>query len=96
MIGDEIVRPCDRHSNETVTIRKHVSKYENMQKWMIKFLRKFEDRGIKIDLVNSILILKSINLQFIALILYGVGVRPQLIYREVCGNTYTYFHIGLL
>ena len=27
--GDEIVRPCDRHINETVTLRKHVTKYIN-------------------------------------------------------------------
>ena len=29
--GDEIVLPCDRHSNETVTLKKHVSKYKNMR-----------------------------------------------------------------
>ena len=34
--GEEIVRPCDRHSNETVT-RKHVTKYKHMQKWMSNF-----------------------------------------------------------
>ena len=32
VMGDEIVRPCDRHSNEIVTIRKHVTKYKHMQK----------------------------------------------------------------
>ena len=63
MKGDEIVRPCDRHSNETVTLRKHVMKYKNMRKLMLEFLRKFEDRGIKIARVNLILINKSINLQ---------------------------------
>ena len=41
---------------------------------MIEFLRKFENRGIKISLINSILITKSINLQLFTLILYGVGV----------------------
>ena len=30
--GDDIVQPCDRHSNETVTLRKHVTKYKHMQK----------------------------------------------------------------
>ena len=45
---------------------------------MIEFLRKFENRGIKIARVNSILITKSINLQFLTLILYGVGVRCDL------------------
>ena len=46
-----------------------------MQKWIVKFLRKFENRGIKIARLNSILINKSINLQLFAFILYGVGVR---------------------
>ena len=41
---------------------------------MIEFLRKFEDRGIKIALVNSFLFYKSINLLFFTLILYGDGV----------------------
>ena len=41
---------------------------------MIEFLRKFENRGIKINRVNSILITKSINLLFFTLILYGVAV----------------------
>ena len=45
--GDEIVRHCDRHSNETVTLRKHDTKYKNPKKWMIEFLRKCESRGIK-------------------------------------------------
>ena len=45
---------------------------------MIKFLRKFENRSIKIARVNSVLIIKSINLQFFTLILYGFGVRCDL------------------
>ena len=40
---------------------------------MIKFLMKFENRGIKIVLVNSMLIPKSINLQFFTFILFDVG-----------------------
>ena len=48
LMGDEIVRPCDRHSNDTVTLRKHVTKYKNMWKWIVQFLSKFENRGIKI------------------------------------------------
>ena len=51
-MGDEIVRPCDRHSNETVTFRKHVTKNKNTRKWMIEFLRKFDNRGIIIVRVN--------------------------------------------
>ena len=42
---------------------------------MIEFLRKFENRGIKISQVNSILLSKYINLQLFPLILHGVGVR---------------------
>ena len=65
--GDEIVRHCDPRSNETVTHRKHVTKYKNMRKWMVDFLGKFETRVIKIAVVNSILISKSINLQLFSL-----------------------------
>ena len=73
MKGDEIARPCDRHSIETVTFRKHVIKYKNRQKWMVEFLRKFEKHGIKIARVNSILITKYIYLQLFTLIFNGVG-----------------------
>ena len=62
MKGDEIVRPFDRNSNETATVRKHVTKYKRMRKLMLVFLEKIENRGIKIDRVNSILITKFINL----------------------------------
>ena len=51
---DEIVRPCDRHSNETVTFRKHVTKYKNMRKWMVECRRKFESHGIYIARVNKL------------------------------------------
>ena len=43
-----------------------------MQKLIVEFLRKFENRGIEIARVNSILIKKSINLQLFTLILYRV------------------------
>ena len=39
---------------------------------MIEFLRKFENRGIKIAWVDSIFITKFLNLQLFTLILYGV------------------------
>ena len=61
------------HTATKLTFRKHVSKSQNMQKFMVKFLRKFENHGIKIAEVNSILINKSINLHLFTLILYGVG-----------------------
>ena len=54
MKGDKISQPCDRHINKTVSIRKHAKKYEHMQKWMVKFLQKFENRGIKIARAISI------------------------------------------
>ena len=59
---DEIVQQCDQHSNETATLRKNVTKYKHMQKWMVEFLIKFENRVIKITRANSIRITKSINL----------------------------------
>ena len=69
--GDEIVPPCDQHINETVTLRRHITKHKSIQKWIVKFLRKFENRGINISQVNSILITKSINLQLFTLIFAG-------------------------
>ena len=72
MNGDEIVRPFDRHSNETATVRKHVTKYKHMRKFMLVFLGKFENHGIKIARVNSIRITKSLNLLKFCLVL---GVR---------------------
>ena len=48
MKGGEIVRPFDRHSNKTATVRKHVTKYKHAQKLMLVFLGKFENGGIKI------------------------------------------------
>ena len=80
MKGDEIVRPYDRHSNGTVTLRKHVTKYKNMRKWILEFLRKFENRGIKIVQVNSILIIKSINLVLVLFVL------------EVCCDVDMFYH----
>ena len=73
--GDEIVRPCDRHSNETAIFRKHVTKYKNIQKWMVEFLGKFENRGVKIARITFILINKSINILLFTFIFYCVGVR---------------------
>ena len=59
---DEIVRACDRHRDETVTLTKYVTKYKYMRKWMAEFLRKSQTRVIKIARVNSIRMTKSINL----------------------------------
>ena len=46
--GDEIVRACDRHCDETVTLTKHVTKYKYMRKWMVEFLSKSQSRVTKI------------------------------------------------
>ena len=52
---------------------------------MNEFLRKSENPAIKIARVYSILIIKSINLQFFTLILYGVGVRcDRMRFPELC------------
>ena len=69
------IRGFDAVPVDTVTLRKYVSRYKNMRKFMIEFLRKFENRSIKIVRVNSILITKPINLQLFTLVLYGLGVR---------------------
>ena len=50
------------------------TKCKNTRKWMIEFLRKFENPGITIARVNSILVTKSNNIQFFAQNPYGVGV----------------------
>ena len=68
MKGEEIIRPCYRQSNETVTLRKHVTKYKNLRKWMVEFRRQYENRVIKIARVNSIRITKSIDLHLFTLI----------------------------
>ena len=60
--GDEIVRACDRHRNETVTLTKHVTKYKYIRKWMVEFINKSQSRVIKITRINSIHMTKSINL----------------------------------
>ena len=45
--GSRIVRPCDRPHNKTVTLGKPVTKYKHIRQFMVEFLRKFMNRGIK-------------------------------------------------
>ena len=52
MEGDEIVRLCDRISNETVTFNKYVTKYIHMRQFMVEFFRKFENHAVKIARVT--------------------------------------------
>ena len=54
MKRDEILRNCDRHSVEPVTLSKYVAEHEQMGKLMVEFFSKFHGRGMKIDRVNSI------------------------------------------
>ena len=57
---DEILWNCGRHSVEPVTLSKYVAEYKQMWKWMVKFLSKFQGRGIKINIVYSIHVDKSL------------------------------------
>ena len=59
----EIIRAWDRHSNETLTLRKHTTKY--------KYLRKYEARGDKIVELTQF-ITKSINLRSFCSVLESV------------------------
>ena len=49
---------------------KHVTKHKDMQKWMLEFPSQFENRGIKISRVDSI-ISPNLSIYFT----YCVGVR---------------------
>ena len=62
MKRDKIIWACDRYSNETVTLRKHVTKYEHMRKLILEFHSKSKSRGKEIARVYLIRITKSINL----------------------------------
>ena len=64
----------DRRTNETVTLRKHVAKYKHIQKWMVKFLRKFGSHGIKIAQVTR----SHHQIYQFILILYGWGSVEML------------------
>ena len=79
MKGDEIVRPFDRHSNETATLRKHVTKYSNMRKLMLVFLGKFKNDGIKISGVNSIRISPNLSIYFNGVVMMSrkKNLNPQ-------------------
>ena len=52
----------NRHNNETVILRKNVTKFKNMRKWMVEFLRNFKSPGIKIARVNCFRITIPTNL----------------------------------
>ena len=50
----EILLNSHRYSVEPVTLSKYIAEYEQMWKWIVEFLSKFQGRGIKIDRVISI------------------------------------------
>ena len=50
---------CNSRRVEPVTLSKYIAKYEQIWKWMVEFLSKFQGRGIKIDRVNLIRFAKS-------------------------------------
>ena len=60
MTRGEILSNYDRHRVEPVTLSKNVAEYEQMYKWMVECLTKFQGRGIYIDRVNWIRVAKSI------------------------------------
>ena len=81
MKGDESVQACARHSNETLTLRKPVAKYKTVQKWMLEFLRKYEN-GVELTRKLLELTLNSHHqiYQF-AFTLYGVEARCDDIFK---------------
>ena len=83
MKGDEIVRACDRHNNETVTLEKNVTESKHERKWMVEFLSKSACRGIKIARVNSNRITKlSIFINFLCAVpLHDVIKRTRFLMR---------------
>ena len=94
---------CDRNNNETVTVRKHVTKYKIMRKQMVEILRNFESHGDKMARlywtearINSIRITKSINLLWF---LYGVGIgchRGRYSVHSPLINNKTYICLNLM
>ena len=90
--GRRNFRACDRHRNETVTLRKHVAKYKYMPNEWLNSSENLRVVMIKLsELLNS-----HHQIYRITLILYGVGVscdvdifkltaRAQPIYRDVYG-----------
>ena len=60
--GHKLVSGIYSLHNETMTLKKHATKYKNMWELLVEFLIKFQSDEIKIAPVNSIHITKSINL----------------------------------
>ena len=85
----------NRHSNETVTLMKHVTKYKNMHKWMIEFLRKFENRNIiLLELTRFPSENQSFYFNFVRYLgvrcddIFKLTVSAHSIIREVCAYIY--------
>ena len=90
----EIVQTCDRNNNETATLRKHVTKYKRMRKWMVEFLSKSDCRGIKIDRVYSIRITNlSIYFNFLRAIPLGDVIKmARFLISSPANQYYTLLH----
>ena len=96
-MADEIVWACDRYSDETVILRKHVIKYKHMRKSMVEFHSKSESRGIKIDRVDSIRITKlSIYFNYLRAVPLGVVIKRTLFLMSLPVNQYTLVLIEFL
>ena len=79
---------------ETVTLRKHVTKYKSMRKSLVEFLRKFKNRAIKTFRDNLIFITQIYQFSYLLEFCMVLSVRcdvdifkltasAQFIYREV-------------
>ena len=93
--GDEIVLACDRHNNETVTLRKHVAKYKHTREWMFEYLSKSESRDNKMiarELEQSPSPNLSIYFNFDLVLVHcdvyilKLTTRAQSLYNEVYGD----------
>ena len=69
---------CDWHSNETVTLMKHVTEYKNLRKLMVEFIIKSESSGDEIARVNSTRITKFINLLLFCTVLGSDVIEGHL------------------
>ena len=96
MKEDEIVQACDRYSNETVTLRKHFTKYKNMRKWMVEFLRKSEVVVIKLlevtqlaSAINRFTLICTVVGSVCDADIFKLSACAQSICREVYGPSYS-------
>ena len=95
----EIFRDCDRHGVETVTLSKYVTEYEQMGKWMVEFLSKFQNSVIKIGRVNSIRVVNALIFVYICMPLLAKWRHHELSFslrwsRIYFSLVYIFFLLG--